>query len=778
MTNFNGFNTASIFEEIDEFLIVFNTREIIFWNRKVEDKYQVKDWGVVFPPESEIKKQLVLFFESGKLPQDHITPIHKNGNQFITWSFKDLSLNDNERVCAAIGRILFNNLFTDQETNLASCHTNSLTESDDEVFSGDNTQQKERTALEENERRYRILAANIPFTNVFLVDRNLTYILAEGPNFKYWGLDKSYFEGKNLREVHTTNLSEIAPIVLRALREKQTIVKELSYMSRVYDLTAKPIMNGDEVEYILGIARDISGEYLIRKDLQKSELKYRSLVEESAEMIFSINNQMEVTYISPNVKQFLGYETFEVTSGGFTDLLHPEDLNAFGTKEDREEGFFEKNPYVEFRLKHKMGDYRVFSANGKVIKDDQGKFRYYSGIARDISKLKEAKKELYQAKEKAEQALLAKSQFLSIMSHEIRTPMNAVIGMSHLLMEGNPREDQLENLKTLQFSAENLLGLINDILDFSKMDSGKIELEKVSFNIGNIISRIIHSHTFQIRKKSLEIVADIDPYLPKEVMGDPVRLGQIINNLVANAIKFTEKGFVRIGLEVVDRRKDRVTVRFVFEDTGIGIAESKKDSIFEAFTQGSTDTTRKYGGTGLGLAIVKKLVELFGSEIQVKSKEEGGSLFQFDITFEKVKKKNRIGKPRSSITNKNLNNINILVAEDNIVNQLTLKKFLEKWEVGQLVFVSNGLEAIEIYLERNFDLLLLDLQMPEKDGFEVAKFIRALPHEHKNNIPIIALTASTFQEVKHQLEEAGFNDFVAKPFVPDDLYTKLIEYLK
>src|SRR5690606_20795434 len=170
---------------------------------------------------------------------------------------------------------------------------------------------KDRTELEENERRYRILASNIPFTNVFLVDKDLNYILAEGPNFKYWGLDRSYFEGKNLKDVHTTNLAEIEPIVVRAFRENQTVVKELSYMSRVYDLTAKPIMNGEEVEYILGIARDISGEYLIRKDLQKSELKYRSLVEESAEMIFSINNQMEVTYISPNVKQFLGYETLD-----------------------------------------------------------------------------------------------------------------------------------------------------------------------------------------------------------------------------------------------------------------------------------------------------------------------------------------------------------------------------------------------------------------------------------------------------------------------------------
>src|SRR5690606_29416823 len=190
---------------------------------------------------------------------------------------------------------------------------------------------------------------------------------------------------------------------------------------------------------------------------------------------------------------------------------------------------------VEFRLKHKMGDYRVFSANGKVIKDEKGKFRYYSGIARDISKLKEAKKELYQAKEKAEMALQAKSQFLSFMSHEIRTPMNAVIGMSHLLIEGGPREDQLEDLRTLQFSAENLMGLINDILDFSKMDSGKIDLEKVNFNLTKILQRIIHSHTFQIREKSLDMILDIDPELPEEVLGDPVRFAQIINNLLSNA---------------------------------------------------------------------------------------------------------------------------------------------------------------------------------------------------------------------------------------------------
>jgi PAS domain S-box-containing protein len=507
-------------------------------------------------------------------------------------------------------------------------------------------------------------------------------------------------------------------------------------------------------------------------------LKYRSLVEESTEIIFSLDNHMEVTYISPNIKQFLGYETYELISGGVRKILHPEDLEAFESQEGNEVDFFESHPYVEFRLQNKKGDYKVFSVNGKVIFDETGRFRYYTGIARDITKLKEAKRELYLSKEKAEQALHAKSQFLSIMSHEIRTPMNAVIGMSHLLMEDDPREDQLENLKTLQFSAENLLELINNILDFSKMDSGKIELERVSFNIQDILQRIIHSCTYQIRQKNLNMIVEVDPYLPKQVVGDPVRLAQVINNLLSNAIKFTDEGNVRVSLEVVDRRKKHVTIRFVFEDTGIGIPADKMKVIFEAFSQASINTTRKYGGTGLGLAIVKKLLNLFGSEITVQSEPGRGSVFQFDITFAKMRKKERQGTEKSQGSAKDLGNLKILVAEDNLVNQMLLKKILQKWEVRQLVFADDGEEAIEIYDRGDFDLLLLDLQMPVKDGFEVASYIRNLSDTMKSDIPIIALTASSFVEVKEQLEQAGINDFISKPFIPDDLLSKIIKHIE
>ncbi|MEX2513694.1 MAG: PAS domain S-box protein [Cyclobacteriaceae bacterium] len=646
------------------------------------------------------------------------------------------------------------------------------------LFQDVTERKKDRLEIEKIKNRYRVLASNIPFTNVFLIDKSLTYLVAEGPNFKYWGLDKDYFEGKSIYEAHTTNIQEIASLMDEALQNRNTVSKPLQYMNRVYELTAKPIFYGDHLEYILGIVRDISEEHKAKKELKKSEIKYRNLVEESTEIIFSITAHMELSYVSPNIKQFLGYETFEFTSGDFTDYLHPEDALVFLENQEQPMNYFQKYPNFEFRLRHKKGHYRIFSSSGKVIKDEKGEIRYYTGIARDITKLKETQKELFKAKENAESALNAKSQFLSVMSHEIRTPMNAVIGLSHLLLEDDPREDQLENLRTLQFSAENLLGLINDILDFNKIDSGKIELEKVPFEPNNLINRLIHSYAYQVREKSLEMIFEPDRNIPPYLIGDPMRIAQILNNLISNAIKFTDRGFIKISLNLAEKSDEMVKVRFTVQDTGIGVPKNKVDSIFEVFTQASTDTTRKYGGTGLGLAIVKKLSKLFGSDIHLDSKEGQGSTFWFEVNFEI--QKGMEGKLLSGNTAHQENNLEakrILVAEDNQVNQILLKKYLSKWGVGEIMFAINGKVALELFFKNEFDLVLLDLQMPEMDGFEVAKIIRKLDLVAKKNIPIIALTASSLFEVKDRLEESGMDDYISKPFTPENLYGKIIKYL-
>ncbi len=631
----------------------------------------------------------------------------------------------------------------------------------------------------QRDRQYRVLAANIPDTNIFLMDSERTYILAEGTNFEKWGLTREDFEGKKLKDLQLTPYEEISDIIDRVYNNLEIVETEFVLKGRRYHRTIRPIVIQDEVKYALSIVRDVQDEYQAQLDLQQSEEKYRRLVEESTEIIFSLTETFVLHYVSPNVKQFLGYDSEDVTGRSIFDFLHPDDLDVFQVLLGESKDFLAQNQFLEYRLRHSNGDYRVFNSNGKLIEDKSGIHRYYTGVARDISKLKDTQRELLLAKEKAEQASQIKSQFLSVMSHEIRTPMNAVIGLAHLLMEEEPRPDQLENLKTLQFSAENLMALINDILDYNKIDSGKVELEEAPFDLRNVIHRIVHSHSYQAHEKSLKVTCEIDEAIPETLIGDSLRVGQIVNNLVSNAIKFTEKGFVRISVSREFTQGNQTDIRFVFEDTGIGIPEAKRKTIFEAFTQASSSTSRKYGGTGLGLAIVKRLVELFGGEIEVSGSQAGGSIFEFTIPFEFVDMRKLEAEKASLISSRrSLEKASILVAEDNVVNQILIRKFLTKWNAGNLVIASDGREALDQFNSGKFDLVLLDLQMPELDGFAVAHAIRSHPDPEKRNIPILALTAASLNEVKEEMKVSGMDDFVPKPFTPEVLFEKILKYLR
>ena len=630
----------------------------------------------------------------------------------------------------------------------------------------------------ERDEQYRVLASNIPNTNIFLLDKERRYILAEGTNFEKWELSSKDFEGKLLSELQLTPFEEINAILDRVYYKQEIVETEFLFKGRYYHRTIRPIIDNGQVEYALSIIRDIQDEYQAKMDLLQSEEKYRRLVEESTEIIFSLSEAFLLHYVSPNVKQFLGYNSGEVIGRSIFDFINPDDLDVFQSMLGEEKDFLAQNQFLEFRLRHKDGDYRVFSTNGKLIEDKSGIHRFYTGVARDISKLKETQRELRLAKERAEQASQIKSQFLSVMSHEIRTPMNAVIGLAHFLMEEDPRPDQLENLKTLQFSAENLMALINDILDYNKIDSGKVELEQVPFDIRNMIHRIVHSHSFQANEKNLRISCEIDEAIPEILIGDSLRIGQIVNNLVSNAIKFTDSGFVRISISREFTKDNQTDIKFSFEDTGIGIPESKRKSIFEAFTQASSSTSRKYGGTGLGLAIVKRLIELHGGDIEVRSRNGGGSIFEFIIPFEFVDaRKLETQKSSSLAKQRSLQTASILVAEDNMVNQILIRKFLTKWEVGNLVIAADGREALDQFELGQFDLVLLDLQMPELDGFEVAREIRKNPDPKMSKVPILALTAASINEIKDELKSSGMNDFVPKPFTPEILYEKILTCL-
>jgi PAS domain S-box-containing protein len=381
------------------------------------------------------------------------------------------------------------------------------------------------------------------------------------------------------------------------------------------------------------------------------------------------------------------------------------------------------------------------------------------------------------ARQKAEEAAQSKQIFMSTMSHEIRTPLNEVIGITNLLLQGNPREDQMDYIKTLRFSGNHLLTLVNDVLDYNKMESGKIVFEQTQFNLDDFMDEIMRSYSFRSKAKQLEFEIKKEEPLPVEVIGDPIRLNQILSNLLSNALKFTSQGSITITLKELERNKNQSTMEFLVHDTGIGIPKDRQASVFETFTQAASDTTRHYGGTGLGLAICKKLIELQGGSINLESEAEKGTTLSFTITFTVAEKGTRQQPPEATETYTGLEGKRILVAEDNKINFFVANKFLAGWGVI-VTHAENGQLALEKLEENDFDLILMDLHMPVMDGIEATRIIRNSQDPKIKSIPIVALTAAIMSESHDKIEELNINDYVLKPFKPHDLFERIRKHIR
>lgn len=377
-----------------------------------------------------------------------------------------------------------------------------------------------------------------------------------------------------------------------------------------------------------------------------------------------------------------------------------------------------------------------------------------------------------QAGRKAEEAAQSKQQFMSTMSHEIRTPLNEVIGITNLLLQGNPREDQMDFIKTLRFSGNHLLTLVNDVLDYNKMESGKIEFEQAQFNLSDFLKDIHRTYSFRSKSKNIEFDIIKENELPDEVIGDSIRLNQMLSNLLSNALKFTQKGSIHVVIREVEHSKKSSRIEFLVKDTGIGIPKDKHVVIFDSFTQASPDTTRHFGGTGLGLAICKKLVELQGGQINVESEPGKGSTFRFVLSFGIPEKSDIVRKSEGSESYSGLEGKKVLVAEDNKINFFVVNKFLIGWGVN-VTQAENGKIALDLLEKENFDLVLMDLHMPVMDGIEATRVIRKSENPRINSVPVVALTAAIMSESHDKIEDLSINDYVLKPFKPRDLFDKI-----
>lgn len=494
---------------------------------------------------------------------------------------------------------------------------------------------------------------------------------------------------------------------------------------------------------------------------------YKSVVEDGSDIIFIVDYNGNILYHNNSVKEILGYRASSLVGKNFFSFIPPHLQSSFkkAIKSSTKKRF---NKSIEFQFLAKDKTYKYLEFNSVNLRQRE-QIESLILDCRDISQRKKDAEELMRAQK-------AKEQFLANISHEIRTPINGIAGMASLLSQNPTKEEQRTYLSAIRSAADNLKVIINDILDLASIESGKLQLEKIGFSLNDLLHSLIDTYGVQASEKGVKLAFTLAEDANKVFIGDPVRLNQILINLIGNAIKFTHTGSIHVSVKVDKVKEGICKLRFDITDTGIGIPEAKLQTIFESFSQADASVTRKYGGTGLGLTIVKQLIELQKGNIRVTSEENKGSTFSFTISYKlgttEFFDESKLYKPKH---NTQIKNASVLLVEDNDINRLYAGSILKMWGC-HFETAENGVVALEKVRNNSFDVILMDIQMPVMDGFETTKAIRN-GDPKKSKIPIIALTANATQKDFEKCIAMGMNDCITKPFTQDDLFKTLTKYL-
>ena len=677
-----------------------------------------------------------------------------------------------------------------------------------------------------------------PFAFAILKGKDSIITLANDSIKRVWGKGNDV-EGKSLFDVLPEVTSQGFPELIAAVYAtgvpfvgEEMLVNLLrggKLTDAYFNFTYEPYRETDGViSGVTIIAYEVTTQTKLNQKVKESEMYFRLIAESMPEKISNSNVEGRITFYNKSWTNYTGATLETLINEGWQKWMHPEEVEQIGQKWLKSVGNggdFE----MEMRILNQEGTYRWHRSRAQRVEDSNGDFKLWIGSSTDIHDQKESmtalenavneqkriEKELTEAKisaEKAaktaelatkiakeatktaqeatknaenlriiaEDATKAKQQFLSNMSHEIRTPMNAIIGFTKVMLKTELTAKQKEYLTAVKMSGDALIVLINDILDLAKVDAGKMTFENTPFKMALSINAMLHLFEDKIQEKNLVLVKEYDKNIPEVLLGDAVRLHQIILNLISNAVKFTTEGQIKVSVKMMAEDAEKVTIRFAVTDTGIGISEDKIASIFDNFQQAAQDTPRLYGGTGLGLAIVKQLVEPQGGKISVESKITEGSVFSFVLDFEKTNE-TAFFEAEIMELDPDIKNIKVLVVEDMALNQLLMKTILDDFGFDRDI-AENGKIAIEKLQQKDafgaikaYDAILMDLQMPEMNGFKATEYIR---NTLKLKTPIIALTADVTTADLAKCKAVGMNDYIAKPVDERLLYSKIVNLVK